>query len=48
MGLAFGFTKKYKFTVKTEQNSIFLGHKDKILDWLNNGLIYKFLQVFKK
>jgi hypothetical protein len=40
-GVAFGSIENRQFPVKTDQNSIFLGRKAHILDWLH----IMFLQV---
>jgi hypothetical protein len=34
-GLGFSFTEKWQFAAKTDQNSVFLGHKTQILNCLH-------------
>jgi hypothetical protein len=39
-GLPFGFTEKRELAAKIEWNSVFLGRKAQILDWLHIMVLY--------
>jgi hypothetical protein len=47
-GLAFGFTEKRQFTIKTYRNFIFLDRKAQIMDQLHIMVMYISFYGFKK
>jgi hypothetical protein len=46
--LAYGFTKNCQFAIKIDRNSVFLGHKACIPDWLYIMLPYMSFSYLKK